>query len=392
MFEPQAKCALCDAPLSAVNDSREHIIANALGGRRTASGFICKPCNNTSGHRWDAALAKQLNSLSLFFAIKRQHGDPPAQEFATASGGAIRVGPNGLAPIKPTVTRKPIETGTNIQVVVRTMAEAKEILSGLKKKHPQIDVDAILASATPNRTYLDEPLKFDLAIGGPDAGRSIVKSAFALAVASGVSPSDCDEAKRYLASGEDGCFGYYYERDLLETRPANTVVHCVAVHSTHGGLLLGYVELFSGFRMVVCLATAYSGQPINAVYSIDPVSGSELDVAVSLNFSQEDLKDIFAYQRIPDGAMAQAMGEVIPIGLKRSFEKERTAVINRAVAYAWSKLDAEPGSLLTPEHVAQLSAMITDQISRSYFMVQQRRLAVQSSVLPPPEGSDPSDA
>jgi hypothetical protein len=118
-------------------------------------------------------------------------------------------------------------------------------------------------------TYINEPLMFDLGVGGPDGGRSIVKSAFSLAVSNGVSPSDCDEAKRYLASGEDGCFGYYYERDLLESRPTNTVVHCVAVHSTDDGLLLGYVELFSGYRMVGCLATAYSGQPIDAVPRFD---------------------------------------------------------------------------------------------------------------------------
>jgi hypothetical protein len=283
-----AVCAICDTLITPENDSREHIILNALGGRRTVPQFICKPCNNTTGHSWDAALAKQLNPLSLFFHVLRQDGSSPAQDFPIVGGGMIRKTPRGLKLPRPTVNIAPNETGAAIQVVARTVPEAKKILTGLKGKYPQIDIEATLSTGTSTYSFRDYPIMMNLTIGGPDAGRSIVKSAFALAVGSGVAPWECDEAKRYLDTGEDPRFGYFSELDLLQGRPKNTVVHCVAVGSTDDGLLLAYVELFSIFRMVVCLSSHYHGIPISAVYAIDPVTGTELDVTVRLRFSRED--------------------------------------------------------------------------------------------------------
>lgn len=379
-----AICAICDTPITSENDSREHIILNALGGRRTVPGFICDACNNTTGHSWDAALAKQLNPFSLFFRISRQGGTPPAQEFPIVSGGAIRVTPDGLALPKPTVSIAPNETSVAIRVVARTMAEAREILTGLKGKYPQVDIDATLAVAKPTYSYLNDPIKMDVAIGGPDAGRSIVKSAFALAVANGVAPSECEQAKGYFASGEDACFGYFNETDLLEGRPKNTVVHCVAVGSTDDGLLLGYVELFTVFRMVVCLSSNYHGKSISAVYAIDPVTGKELDVTVRLRFSREDLADIYAYRRVPDGAMAKCLDEIIPDALRRSFEREKAAVIDHAVKAGWRKLGLVPGMTLTQEHIARLSALIVEEMQP--FLIhnaRQRRSALLREGDPP---------
>ena len=386
-------CALCDAPLTAENDSREHIILQALGGRRTVSGFICAPCNNTSGHTWDAALAKQLNPFSLLFHIDRQDGEPPAQVFQTTSGGTIRIAYDGLQLPKPTIETTPNGAGVKIQVTARTMAEAREILTGLKRKHPEIDIDATLASATSTYSYMTEPVTMNVAIGGADAGRSIVKSAFALAVANGAAPSECDEAKRYLASGENACFGYFNEVDLVEGRPPTTVVHCAAVSSTDDGLLLGYVELFSAFRIVVCLASNYHGNPISAVYAIDPVSGSELDVTVRLSFTREDRVDIFEYRRIPDGSVRNALHEIIPDAIGREFEREKVAVIERAVKNGWSKLGLEPGALLTPDHITKLSGLIVEQMLPLFLhQVRKNNNPPQQGIPVPPTNSPKEDS
>lgn len=382
-------CALCDTPITPENNSREHIIPNALGGRRTVNAFICDPCNNTSGHSWDAALARQLNPLCLFFQISRQRGAPPAQEFPISTGGSIRVTPNGLELPKPTVDISSTETGAKINVVARNMPEARKILTGLKGKYPAIDVEAVLQSVTSQYSYLAAPIGMNLSVGGPDGGRAIVKSAFALAVANGVSPSDCADARRYLATGTDACFGYYHETDLLTGRPEKTVVHCVAVASTDDGLLLGYVELFSTFRMVVCLGSNYRGAPVNAVYAIAPVTGAELDVKVRLQFSREDLDDIYAYRRIPDGAIAAAMDEIIPEAMKRSMEKEQAAAIHRAISDAWRKLDLEPNTLLTDEHQRKLSTWIAEGLTPFILHNLRQRGHGANNLVPPfPVGLD----
>ena len=63
----QLNCALCDIIITNENDTKEHIVPNAIGGRKKIKGFICRACNSTSGDSWDKELAKQLNPLSLFF-------------------------------------------------------------------------------------------------------------------------------------------------------------------------------------------------------------------------------------------------------------------------------------------------------------------------------------
>jgi len=68
------KCALCDDDLTHENETLEHVIPNAIGGRKKISGFICVTCNNETGEHWDSELAKQLNPFSLLFSISRERG------------------------------------------------------------------------------------------------------------------------------------------------------------------------------------------------------------------------------------------------------------------------------------------------------------------------------
>ena len=304
-----------------------------------------------------------LSSLtrSLFFHITRQDGEPPAQVLPTVSGGSIRVTYDGLELPKPTVKVTPSGVSTSIQVTARTDGRSPEDFHRSEEEYPSIDVEKALASATSTHSYLDEPVRMDVVIGGPDAGRSIVKSALGLAVASGVVASDCDDAQRYLATGKDACFGYINDVDLLKGRPKNTVVHCVAVDTTDDGLLIGDVELFSAFlSWCALLQTIAEACPCCA--AIDPVTGTELDVSVRLPFTREDLIDIYEYRRVQDGAAPQALGEIIPDAIRREFEREKDAVIERALNDAWRKLDLAPGTILTPEHFAQLSNLMISEM------------------------------
>src|SRR5690606_38575799 len=89
MLTPQ--CALCDTEITEKNDTKEHLIPNAIGGRRKVKGFICKDCNSASGDAWESELAKQLNPLSLFFGIIRERGEAPSQLFETTGGDKLKL-------------------------------------------------------------------------------------------------------------------------------------------------------------------------------------------------------------------------------------------------------------------------------------------------------------
>jgi len=358
-------CALCDKFISAEIDSEEHLILNAIGGRRKVPGILCITCNSTAGDEWDSELANQLNSLSLLFNIKRQRGKAPALKVETTAGEKLKLHHDGsLSLAEPTYLAIPGEGTTQIKIVARSKAEAKIMLTGAKKKYPSIDVDATLAAAEEQFTYPTGAINFPLIIGGTQGGRSLVKSALCFAASNGVDPRACTNARNYLRSQTaEPCFGYYYARDLLQSRPAQVPLHCVAV-SNKGtdGQLLGYVEFFGFHRAVICLADAYSGPDIHCAYAIDPVSGIELKIDFELRLSREELAATYAYERIPDGAMVQAFNTVFAEAHKKSFEREKDRAISEAVRYAFKNCGAAQGDILTSDHLKKFSGLMAQKM------------------------------
>jgi hypothetical protein len=114
------------------------------------------------------------------------------------------------------------------------MDEARQILMDLKRKYPEIDVDATLAGAQMVETYPRGAVGHDFSIGGELAGRSMVKSSLAWAFTNGVDWAACDKALGYLrANGAPACFGYYHDTDLILGRPAGVPLHCLLGRGRH---------------------------------------------------------------------------------------------------------------------------------------------------------------
>ena len=361
-----AACVLCSTLFTKANVSKEHLILNAIGGRRKITGFLCRSCNSSTGQGWDAALAEQLNPLSLILGIQRERGTPPSQKFKTTTGEELELSHDGtLRPAKPHFSETKTESGTvQLQIMARTMVEAKHILGGVKRKYPQIDLEEVLKNLKPESRYPDGLMHFSLGVGGVKAGRSIVKSALALAVDAGVNPEDCDGALAYLANdAAEACFGFYYERDLVRNRPERTALHCVAVRGDpSSGQLLGYVEFYGVHRMVVSLSDRYHGEPLYNCYAVDPIAGTELKLDVDLALSAEDVAATYRYEKIPKGSIEKAFEQVIPIGLEKSYQREKERVIDDAIDYAFKNCGAKLGEVLTPEHVRRLARLITEKM------------------------------
>lgn len=365
MLLPQ--CALCDVEITNSNDTKEHLIPNAIGGRKKIKGFICNTCNNKSGDDWESELAKQLNPLSLFFGISRERGAPPSQTFETTGGDKLKLNADGSMDIeKPTYIEKPLESGAGVQIQMRarSMSEAKRMLKGVKRKYPQVNLDDLIDNAKSESSYCPDMLNFNFSFGGHEAGRSIVKSALALAVESGISAKSCSEALDYLKNEEaEACFGYFYEKDLIKNRPEGVPLHCISIKaSPETKTVLAYVEYYSVQRMVLCLSSSYSGKKINRTYSINPVNGQELDIDVGLDLSMQDIEASYRYEKIPKGSVEDAFSKVIPAGMKASFEKEKKRVLNEAVLHAFSSCGAKEGEMLMPEHINKLTGLVMEKL------------------------------
>jgi hypothetical protein len=291
---------MCDTLITSSNNSAEHLIQNAIGGVRTVRGLLCKPCNDTTGHDWDAELAEQLNGLCHFFAIKRDRGSIPAEIVNTTAGETFRMLPDGgFALMKPTVEKNQIGEQTQYQITARTMSEGRRILEGIKNKFPNLDVEAELAKAKANTSYPEGMIHLQLGIGGACAERAVVKSAVAFAYKSGIAVASCDKALAFLRNSDaPPCFGWYHSTDPVVARPRGVPLHCVAISGDPAeGLLLGYVEYFGFYRAVICLSQTYSGTKINRCYAIDPTTGEDIALSVRLDFTRADLVDIFDHKR-----------------------------------------------------------------------------------------------
>lgn len=251
-----------------------------------------------------------------------------------------------------------------IQIKARTVKEAKARLNGVKKKYPEVDLGELQSQIKSNPSYSYDPLQLELSIGGALAGRSIVKTAFSLVVESGVPFKSCEHALDYLLD-ENGspCFGYYYEKDLLENRPKGIPLHCVFVKGDPiTQQILGYIEYFGNQRVVLCLSSSYKGDSFNNYYAINPKTGQQLDITIDLNFTSNEIQEIYDYKKIPQGSIESAFAEIIPCGIKLSFEREKDRVINEAVRHALANCSAKEGETLSDEQRKRFTSLIIEGI------------------------------
>ncbi len=359
------KCALCGVELTPENDSGEHLIPNSIGGRRKVFGAFCIPCNSTTGSLWDAEVARQLQFLSLKLGVLRDRGTVRSGEFATASGAPVRVHADGslsFPPTKPLVTEE--GKGVKIQIRARTRVEAKKTLRGLKRRYPKLDVGAAMQTIVEESTYWPEPVVASCTFGGPQAGRSAVKSALTLAVSVGVDAQVCNLALAYLQNASaEPCFGFYHRRDLVTNRPRGRVFHCVAVEGDPAtGKLIGYVELYCIYRMMIGLSGQYTGPSVKAVHAVDPTNGEELQLDVDLAFEDDELRFALANEDDASPGQLKACDEVMAIAQRLSFEREQARVVRKAYQTTLSKLGLMPGQDMTPEIALAMSKEITQQM------------------------------
>jgi hypothetical protein len=360
----QPICAICGQKIAPAEDSEEHILPGAIGGRRTMRGLLHNGCNNRSGHTWDAALEKQLRPLALHFGVKRQSGRTLRMAITTTAGENFLLNAGGqLEMSRPEIKRTPIPSGETIQVKAGSIAMARDVLEGMKRKYPKVDVDSVLAGAEVRRTYAQGVVRIDLDFGGPLSGRSLVKSALALAHDAGLPIDRCGDALAYLCEADaEPCFGYHYVDDLVDGRPSATPLHCVAIDANpNTGLILGYVEYFGTHRTVVCLGRGYADERMKAIYALDPRTGELLDVTVRLDFDAADVQAIYDYEHADAEKRQEAFGKVFGPVLSDHQAAECDRVVRDSLNFAWANCGGVPDQPLTAEHLARLKELFADQ-------------------------------
>jgi HNH endonuclease len=359
-------CAICLTKIDPGNDSEEHIIPASVGGKLKKRGVLCRACNSNAGEEWDSELARQLNFFSVAFEVRRDRGPAPAEKVQKSSGGELLLHPGKpMTSVRPAFKSSPVSGGISYEISARSMDEARVMVKQLARKHPGVDVEAVLATAQVKNDLLDEYLNISTDFGGPLAGRSIVKSALCWAAVQGVPATACPEAREYLTiDTADPCFGFLNAPDPVLNRPGGVPLHCVAVSNVGtAGQLLGYVEFFGWRRAVVQLARDYSGPPVHASYFIDPRTSELLELDVDLRFDHAMVASIFDYKHcLPDQVIASAE-PIIESMLTKLSKQETDRASAEMTNQAFLECGASEGEMLTEEHLSKLVESMSVQLA-----------------------------
>lgn len=374
-------CVSCDRSIDDAVDSSEHILLQALGGRKQVRGFICRSCNSRTGQDWDAELVKQLEHVSVMHGVDRQRsGDLPAVRVKKLNGEELLLHADGLmAPASPSYHVTDEEQGKRVSIVARSKEEAHRMVAGIARKHATVDASAVLATATMTTRPNEDVLQFKINIGGPKAGRSVVKTALAMAHAIGIRHQECSSILPYLRGDDvDPPYGLFCERDLVTGRASEHLIHCVVVTGNpRRRRLLAYVEYFGIARYVILLSDSYTGKPLREIYAIDPGSGEELQIDVDLDLSDEELKRAITGNGYTVDSYRQAVELAIPIFLQRSEQRARLNMISAAFQHAAETLGIKDGDVLDEGRVHDLSLLIARELV-PYVLALQRRTQAQS--------------
>ena len=329
-------CALCFTRLDATNTSDEHVIPNAIGGRKTVRDFICKKCNSETGRTWDRELVEQLQLFCTMLNVRRQRGENQPLAVETVSGRQLTWHKDGSLTIRrPAFSKSVVDDRTHVSIAARTTNELRSILTDFSRSRPELDVDELISRAIATEEDLDEPLQFSHQFGGGLADRSMIKSCLALAHDAGLSSNDCPRAVEYLGPGGQACFGNYNETDVIVDRPEKAPLHCVYVQATpNTGMILSYVEYFGFRKMVACLSDDYNGPRRAHSYAVNPLTGEELKLQFTLNLQKGDLADLYDDKRLDYERLVQDLKELLALWHEIDRNRAISNALDEAIAEA----------------------------------------------------------
>lgn len=136
-------CRGCNNPITEENDSKAHIIPNALGGRLAPKGIICQTCNTLLDKIADNALIEAFGAWPTLLDISRQRGSNPPKMIETRNDHRVRLKADGsLVRMDIQYDVSSIPDGHRIQIGAGDMKTFQQLLRRAAKKFPQFDITA----------------------------------------------------------------------------------------------------------------------------------------------------------------------------------------------------------------------------------------------------------
>src|SRR5699024_8821486 len=268
------KCYGCDEEITKENETEEHIILNAIGGKLKSKKILCKSCNSNFGSEIDESLAKQLNPIANLLDIKRDRGKPQNVK-GPYNNKDILIEPGG----KLKLARAYTDRNENMyHIEASSERQVREVLKGLKRKHSQINIDEEINNATKSKSYISS-VKISINFGGDKTKRALCKIAVNFFIYHGGKIEEIKHLLPYIkGSKEDAEVYYYYPKSEVFYKGEKEFLHTLLlIGDPQQKLLYVYVELFNEFKMVVFINKEYEESPIYQSYHYNVITNEVVE-------------------------------------------------------------------------------------------------------------------
>ncbi|SDR32295.1 HNH endonuclease [Pseudovibrio sp. Tun.PSC04-5.I4] len=269
-----SKCILCllDIP---IQTKPEHVLLNALGGRKTVHNVLCPDCNHKMGIGPDQDLAESVRPIRSFCDLKAGDGDDaPPVHAVEAEGQRFDLLPGMVPVLQP---KNPLEinfqsNSVSVQVNARDKKHAERLIDGAARKivkTRKLSETAIellkkeLKSGLKLAILPGPAIRQDIAFGHEQSQQAMAKAALVLW-------ANCVGNEEVLTSRYDDIRQFIWNGDKpedpgvlvkIDARPLPELPdlyggnpNLIWVGSDAAGRVFGYFRLFAaiGWRIVLC--------------------------------------------------------------------------------------------------------------------------------------------
>jgi hypothetical protein len=275
-------CIFCDAELGP-DTKPEHILLNALGGRRTTRRVICSEHNNDFGGGIDNALAEQVEVLRNQLQLASGTGkSPPALRNIRAGAECINIGNDGTPRlVKAPFTVTDLSDGKfNVEIHASAPEDIKKMLPHLAARLRMSEEEVIRQITQNGQASLIEKrpggIHHHISLGGEEALRSVSKSClvmFSTVVGNdAVRAAPFDAVRAFVLQGSPG----FNERIQIDSREVPEIeefkkqfgpfFNLIYVRSNEAGRVIGHFTIYNTLSWQIVLAE--SGAPRNATAAL----------------------------------------------------------------------------------------------------------------------------
>lgn len=285
---PMTQCIFCPNLLGP-ETKPEHVLLNALGGRKTSKTAICSDCNNRFGGSFDKTLAEQGQVFRNLLQLESGTGRPPPMlRTSSVDNVRFRVSSDGTPTIDepPFSIKQAADGSTGALVRARSVEELRKhipnIAGALKLSEDEVR-DLIRNSGA--RHIIQRPrLQFNLSFGGLEALRSVTKACLVLLStkvgSNALRAAPFADARDFVVNGGNAFLHSHIDLDARELPQPESLAafgptpNLVYVRSDDAGSVVGYFCLYNAIGWRVSLAA--SGGPPNEKIGLisDPLEPS----------------------------------------------------------------------------------------------------------------------